>query len=136
MNNMNKDHDFPNGASNTGIYTTGSNSTESLKQFKLSTEHQQKQQREEHEFQLSLKQLENENLSRKLGKIGGLFGDKDSSSKNIAFSICFLLLIIGISITFIAYYPKTNSDVELIHRTWEFIIPVITLSLGYIFGKN
>ena len=133
---MKNENISPDNTATSGIYTTGTNSTDNLKQMKLSVEHQQKQQKEEHEFQLSLKRLENENLEKKLGKIGSLFGDELSSSKNIAFVICVLLIITGILITLIAYYPKCHSDIELIHRTWEFIIPVITLSLGYIFGKN
>lgn len=115
--------------------TTGANSyVAGTKQM----QHEQITQREEHEFQLRCKdkdqQHEKELLNTNLGRIGRLLGSAEHASKNITASIC-LLLILGVSIISCWVY-YTKQDIDFIKSMWTNISPIITLSLGYLFGKK
>jgi len=115
--------------------TTGANSyVAGTKQM----QHEQITQREEHEFQLKCKdkdqQHEKDLLNTNLGTIGRLFGSAEHASKNITASIC-LLLILGISVISCWVYC-TKQDMAFIKSMWTNISPIITLSLGYLFGKK
>lgn len=101
-------------------------------------QHEQITQKEEHEFQLKCKdkdqQYEKDLLNQNLGVIGRLFGSSEHASKNITASVC-LLLILGVSIISCwVYYAK--QDIVFIKSMWTNISPIITLSLGYLFGKK
>lgn len=101
-------------------------------------QHEQITQKEDHEFQLKCKdkdqQHEKELLNTNLGTMGRLFGSADHASKNITASIC-LLLILGASIISCWIY-YTKQDIAFIKNMWTNICPIITLSLGYLFGKK
>lgn len=71
---------------------------------------------------------------KELGRIGLFFGTAENSSKNISALICFLLLSAIIVMSGIVYY--LDKDKDFIGNLWQMILPVITLSLGYIFGKR
>ena len=100
--------------------------------------HEQVTQKEEHEYQLKCKERdqkhEKELLNTNLGVIGRLLGSAEHASKNITASIC-ILLILGVSvISCWVYYKK--QDIAFIKSMWTSISPIITLSLGYLFGKK
>lgn len=101
-------------------------------------QHEQITQKEDHEFQLQCKDKdqshEKELLDKNLGTIGRFFGSSEHASKNITATIC-LTLIIGVSvISCWVYYTKV--DITFIKNMWTNISPIITLSLGYLFGKK
>ena len=50
----------------------------------------------------------------------------------IAFIICIMLILVGICITIFEYVTQKTITYEI----WNLIIPIITLTLGYIFGKR
>lgn len=86
-----------------------------------------KMQHSQHSHELSLK-------NKDLGWIGKLFGSSENSSKNIAAIICLILLSAVIVMSCIVYY--LYKDKGFISTLWQMVMPVITLSLGYIFGKR
>lgn len=73
---------------------------------------------------------DNKNL-REIGVLGRFFGSGDNVKLNIAGITISLLLVFGIVFTFLDYYNNKNG-----FEIWKIITPIITLSLGYIFGKN
>ena len=77
---------------------------------------------------------ENELKDKEIGLIGKFFGTGDNSSKNIAVLLCLVLMIGGTVISCIAYFA--DKDTQFIGLVWNKILPVVTLSLGYIFGKK
>lgn len=126
-------------AQDTG-YMQGNNNgySSDLKALKLTTEHEQSKLKEEHKFNLDCKdkdhQHEKEILEKNLGLIGSFFGCTEHASKNITAVIC-LCLILGISvISCIVYFCK--EDISFIAKMWGGLFPIITLSLGYLFGKK
>lgn len=68
---------------------------------------------------------DNKNL-REIGFLGKFFGAGDGVKMNIAGLTILLLLAFGI------FYTCFKTDFEI----WKIISPIITLSLGYIFGKS
>lgn len=86
-----------------------------------------KMQEAQHNHECTMKDKE-------LGRIGLFFGTAENSSKNISALICFLLLSAIIVMSGIVYY--LDKDKDFIGNLWQMILPVITLSLGYIFGKR
>ncbi len=100
--------------------------------------HEQTKLKEQHGFELSRLDKDNAHTQEleknKLGLVGKLFGTGDNSSKNITATICILLIIGGSAISLYAYVEKNDKD--LATSIWGVIAPIITLSLGYIFGKK
>jgi len=101
-------------------------------------EHQMAMSREDHEFQLSAQKAQQDHESKMknkdLGWIGFLFGTAENASKNIAVLICLILIIGAIIFSCIIY--KCGTDNSFIETIWQIVLPVVTLSLGYIFGKK
>ena len=101
-------------------------------------QHEQITQKEDHEFQLQCKDKdqkhEKELLDKNLGTIGRFFGSAEHASKNITATIC-LTLIVGVSIISCWVY-YTKEDITFVKSMWTNIGPIITLSLGYLFGKK
>lgn len=93
-------------------------------------------QKNEFELEAQQKQFnhENELKDKEIGWIGKFFGTGDNSSKNIAVLLCLVLMIGGTVISCIAYF--SDKDTQFIGLIWNKILPVVTLSLGYIFGKK
>lgn len=93
---------------------------------------------EDHDYQLKLQKAQHDHeakmKNKDLGWIGFLFGTAENSSKNIAAIIC-LTLIIGASVFSWNIY-QSGSDNSFIETVWQIVLPVVTLSLGYIFGKK
>lgn len=100
--------------------------------------HEQSQLKEQHNYDLSKQEKDNAHAQEiektKLGKIGQLFGGSDNAAKNITATICILLIIGTAIVSFYAYAWK--DDRELAGTIWGSIAPILTLSLGYLFGKK
>lgn len=109
-----------------------------LKQTKLQNTHEQILKKEEHEYTIECKRLDQEHelntLSKNLGFIGRTFGNAENATKNITVVIC-LCLIFGVSVISIIVY-FCNQDIAFVKSMWINISPIITLSLGYLFGKK
>ena len=73
-------------------------------------------------------------INKKLGLIGQIIGNSENASKNITCIICILLLGGATIISLVIYWGK--DDVSFVQAIWNNIMPVITLSLGYLFGKK
>lgn len=70
----------------------------------------------------------------KAGWLGKFFGMNDRISLYIAGVTIFLMLISGIIFTFFSFFYSESFDNTI--KLWGVITPIITLSLGYIFGKG
>ena len=120
-----------------------------LKKLQIQTQHEQTQLQEKnaHEKEMAKTAFDNQKELKKqeyeheekmqdksLGFLGRLFGNKESASKNITATIC-ILLAMGVSVISCIVYFCTQ-DLTFIGKMWEGLFPLITLSLGYLFGKN
>ena len=72
----------------------------------------------------------NESIGGKLSKLLG--SNTNNISLYISFTLCFLLIIVGI----IYFWIPKNEREKNILEFWNLIIPIITATLGYIFGRN
>lgn len=101
-------------------------------------EHQKAMVQEDHEYQLKMQKSQHDHeismRNMDIGKVGWVFGTSENSSKNIAAVICFILLLAVIGMSCWIYYM--DKDKSFIANLWQLVLPVITLSLGYIFGKK
>lgn len=100
--------------------------------------HEQTKLREQHNYDLSKQEKDNAHAQEqeriRIGRIGRLFGTGENASKNITATICILLIVGGAAVSLYAYAWK--DDKELVANIWGAIAPIITLSLGYLFGKK
>lgn len=100
--------------------------------------HEQTLDKQDKEFQLQIQERqfahENSLKEKELGWMGKFFGSGDNSSRNIAAFVSVLLLL-GASVVSVVIYACERDNV-LISKIWGLVIPVLTLSLGYIFGKE
>ncbi|RQO35442.1 hypothetical protein DBR39_18370 [Chryseobacterium sp. KBW03] len=69
-----------------------------------------------------------------LGWLGFIFGGKELTALNISGFLIFLLLIIGSWLTYVVY--NNNNDIDNVVKIWSIITPIVTLTLGYIFGNK
>lgn len=69
-----------------------------------------------------------------LGRLGRFFGHEDNSSKNITFVILIVLVVIVSVLTWCFF--ENNQLSEFVKLLWTQLFPIITLSLGYLFGKK
>lgn len=109
-----------------------------LKQTKQDQSHEQiiLSERNKHELEILDKKHSHElNCKNKeLGWLGWLFGGKELTSLNISGFLIFLLLVVGLVLTLKVYESK--EDIENLLKIWSIITPIITLTLGYIFGSK
>ena len=100
--------------------------------------HEQTKLREQYNYDLSKQEKNNAHVQEqekiRIGLIGRLFGTGENASKNITAIICILLIVGGAVVSLYAYAWK--DDKELVKSVWGTIAPIITLSLGYLFGKK
>lgn len=84
------------------------------------------------------KSFEAENHERELGSLGKFFGSGETVKMNIAGLSIFILLLIGIAYTLIVLFCETkdNNKAISIIDFWGIITPIITLAMGFIFGKS
>ncbi|MBY0456177.1 MAG: hypothetical protein K2V38_02445 [Gemmataceae bacterium] len=73
-------------------------------------------------------ELESERMRFQFGWLARLIGGKDNAPNNIAFVIVTLLLVSGVVVNFVS--PADRLEY------WKVILPILTLTLGYLFGKN
>lgn len=101
-------------------------------------EHQKAMVQEDHDYQLKMQKSQHDHeismRNMDIGKVGWIFGTSENSSKNIAAVICFILLLAVICMSCWIY--NMDKDKSFIANLWQLVLPVITLSLGYIFGKK
>lgn len=109
----------------------------SLEDKKLSNVHEENVLDKKNQHELNIKNIENKyelkKLNKELGWIGQCFGRAENSSKNITAVICLSLLIITLVASCILY---SSNDEFTMTELWARVFPIITLSLGYLFGKN
>ncbi|HLO72919.1 MAG TPA: hypothetical protein VK164_03200 [Flavobacterium sp.] len=76
-------------------------------------------------------------MTRELGFLGQFFGSGNSIKLNIAGLFIFILVLIGIIYTScVLFATNINPKAIGILDFWGIITPLITLALGYIFGKK
>lgn len=88
----------------------------------------------ENEMQASQFAHEKELKDADLGYIGRIFGSADNLSKNITATFLILLLICVVVLTVILWSKSDDSNV--IVEILKTLIPLLSLSLGYLFGKK
>lgn len=72
--------------------------------------------------------------NKDLGWLGFLFGGKELTALNISGFLIILLIIIGCYLTSKVFNNK--EDIDNVLKIWSIITPIITLTLGYIFGNK
>ena len=77
---------------------------------------------------------EAERYKRQLGWLGRIFGSPEGASKYITATICLITLIAMIWLSIKAY--NCEDGIVRIKDIWSIGSPIVTLSLGYLFGKN
>lgn len=119
---------------NTGSGTGYSSST-SIKKLEIQTNHEKELQKEQHEYDLKCKRLDiDHDLNKHLGWVGRKFGSAENASKNITATLCILLIVGETIVSSIVYYYEC--DISKVTVLWDGVLPIITLSLGYLFGKK
>lgn len=117
---------------------TSSYSAPLLKELELRNTHEQVQLKEQHEHEERMadkKYLHEANLNdQALGWFGQIFGSQENSSRNITGIICLSFIAGATLISLIVYFCK--EDTGFVKKMWEVICPIVTLSLGYLFGKK
>ena len=79
------------------------------------------------EFKLKSKKLDIE-----AGILGKIFGNENNAPLNIAGFIACIAIIVGMVILF---FPGDKLSISA-KEYWEIFAPIITLILGYLFGKK
>ena len=106
--------------------------------LKIQSDHEQGLQKELHDYEYKCKHLDNENeqkiIAQNLGWIGKTFGSAENASKNITATLCMLLLL-GVTVVSVVVYCYER-DISKLIGLWDGVFPIITLSLGYLFGKK
>ena len=72
-----------------------------------------------------------DNIKLEVGFLGRLFGTKNTGI-HVAFTLCFILLLIIFADMIHSYCKGENANLDFI----SLIMPFFTLPLGYIFGKG
>lgn len=78
---------------------------------------------------------ENELKNKEIGWLGKFFGAEDNAARNMAMTVI-ILVSGGATVFSVCVILKSNIGDDLIPNVWSKVSPVITLALGYIFGKN
>src|SRR5258706_7583217 len=72
---------------------------------------------------------------RELGFLGKFFGSGTSGNTNIVGLLIVLLLLTGITCTFLLLSEAPATRGISILELWGIITPLLTLALGFLFGK-
>lgn len=72
--------------------------------------------------------LQAKKLDLEAGYIGRVVGGPKNAPNNIAFVVVALVLVAGVVVSF--YAPADRVEF------WKLILPIITLTLGYLFGRS
>lgn len=82
--------------------------------------------------------IEENKLDKELGRLGKFFGSGESVRLNITGLLIIILILTGIlyTITILCFNLSNNTYAISISNFWSIITPIITLALGYLFGKK
>lgn len=109
-----------------------------LKQSKLDQTHEKNILSETNKHELDIIDKTNKhniNIQKKeLGWFGIFFGGKELISLNISGMLIIFLIITGLILSVKIY--KVPTDLDNVIKIWGIITPIITLTLGYIFGNK
>jgi hypothetical protein len=83
----------------------------------------------QHETDIQRKKME-------MGKLGMLWGDTSSIPNNIAALIALLAFLVGMIYTIYAVSIPADKLSITIKDFWAVMIPLITLTIGYLFGNK
>ncbi|MEY4860535.1 MAG: hypothetical protein RL059_234 [Bacteroidota bacterium] len=126
---------------NTYNQTPGSNYTNPkylLKHSKLKQIHEKDILSTTNKHELETLEINNQHnieiKKKELGWFGLFFGGKELISLNISGVLIIFLILVGFIISCLIYH-KTN-DIKNITEIWGIITPIITLTLGYLFGNK
>lgn len=112
-----QDHKFENVESEAGMHVSLN---------RLSFRHEESMADKEHEFQKEL-------LIKRLGYLGKFFGQKDIIPLNVS-GLLLLILVFFLVIVSICLIGCNNNSTNNIKMIWDIVSPIITLTLGYLFG--
>lgn len=74
---------------------------------------------------------------KEIGYLGKFFGSGDSVKVNVSGFCIIVLLAIGIIYTVLyLFFASSDTKAAGIIEFWGIITPIVTLALGYIFGKS
>lgn len=111
---------------------------ESIALNKINQSHARAVQKEDHSHEEEMQKLANEHAekehAKELGLVGTLFGGDKNSSKNITAIINICLLIGATAVSLAVYFCE--QDKAFVKAIWTGVLPIVTLSLGYLFGKK
>jgi len=123
---------------NTSPNTGSSYHRDEFKHSKLNQAHEKNILAQNNQHELDLMEKGNchevELKKKELGWFGIFFGGKDLISLNLSGMLLIFLVVSGVILSCIIYKNKT--DIENILKIWGVITPIITLTLGYIFGNK
>ncbi len=109
-----------------------------LKHSKLSKSHEKTilTENNKHELDKIDKLYQHEQLlkDKDLGWLGRFFGGKELTSLNISGILILFLILSGVILSIIIYCNEWKLDG--IVKLWGILTPLITLTLGYIFGSK
>ena len=105
-----------------------------LEQAKLS--HYEEMARISNELKLKEAEInaETKRQGRQLGWLGHIFGSPEGASKYITATICITTLVGMVWLSICAF--NCVDGISKIKDIWSIGSPILTLSLGYLFGKN
>lgn len=110
-----------------------------IQQAQFQHEENTQQAQNEHDERMADKEYAHrkEILDKELGHLGHLFGSSAHSARTIAFVIVISLLIVSTCIlTYMYFWAPANSNTKYFEMIWTNTIPVVTLTLGYLFGSG
>jgi hypothetical protein len=120
---------------NTGNY---SGPEHVLKQSKLNQTHEKNILTEKNKHELDVLEKKNAHdvklKDKELGWFGIFFGGKELISLNISGILIIFLIVTGLVLS-VKIYSKPE-DLDNIIKIWGIITPLVTLTLGYIFGSK
>lgn len=91
-------------------------------------DHEKELKDKDHTHELALK-------AKDLGWLGRFFGGKELVSLNVSGLLIIVLIISGVVLSCLVY-DKEKQNFDNITKIWSVITPIITLSLGYLFGNK
>lgn len=111
-----------------------------LQHTKLNNSHEQtilkEKNRHEHDLLDKKNKHEKDIKNKELGWVGFVFGGRDLTALNISGLLIIMLVVIGVIFTFkIICCPKDSQSITVL-ELWGIFTPLITLTLGYLFGNK